>query len=308
MRARTSSGNIGIGHHTVTDREVVALLLLACGLAIITSCSGGTVSAVATASGVSATRPTPSHCDGFDAARAMVPIAAGDYVPLYGSDTLPVHIDGMLMDAYPVTQADYLEFVRRNPQWRRSQVKALFADPNYLRSWANDTTLGEERSPLSPVTSVSWFAANAYCSCAGKRLATVHEWEYVAMADSFVSDARNDAAFTAHILSWYGRRPDVIGDVGTVARNRWGVYDLHGSVWEWTADFNSVLMDDDARRGTSGNYEKFCGDASLGATDLGNYAAFMRFAFRASLKARYSVHNLGFRCARSDRATTTTSS
>jgi sulfatase modifying factor 1 len=36
----------------------------------------------------------------------------------------------------------------------------------------------------------------------------------------------------------------------------------------------------------------------LGATDLMNYAAFMRYAFRGSIKAKYAVQNLGFRCVK----------
>ena len=41
----------------------------------------------------------------------------------------------------------------------------------------------------------------------------------------------------------------------------------------------------------------FCAGGSVGATDVSNYAAYMRYAFRASLKANYAVANLGFRCA-----------
>ena len=42
----------------------------------------------------------------------------------------------------------------------------------------------------------------------------------------------------------------------------------------------------------------FCGAGSLGASDRANYPAFMRFGFRSSLRAGYTVHNLGFRCAK----------
>jgi hypothetical protein len=39
------------------------------------------------------------------------------------------------------------------------------------------------------------------------------------------------------------------------------------------------------------------GAGSLGAKDTANFSGFMRFGMRSSLKASYSVHNLGFRCA-----------
>jgi formylglycine-generating enzyme required for sulfatase activity len=45
--------------------------------------------------------------------------------------------------------------------------------------------------------------------------------------------------------------------------------------------------------------EAICGGAAAGASDPASCAAFMRFAFRSSLEATYSLHHLGFRCARS---------
>jgi formylglycine-generating enzyme required for sulfatase activity len=45
----------------------------------------------------------------------------------------------------------------------------------------------------------------------------------------------------------------------------------------------------------------FCGGAALKAKDPKLYAAFMRFAFRSSLTAKYESANLGFRCVRDDK-------
>jgi len=39
----------------------------------------------------------------------------------------------------------------------------------------------------------------------------------------------------------------------------------------------------------------YCGSGAAGATDFEDYGAFMRYAFRSSLEARYNVANLGFR-------------
>jgi formylglycine-generating enzyme required for sulfatase activity len=45
------------------------------------------------------------------------------------------------------------------------------------------------------------------------------------------------------------------------------------------------------------NKNLYCAAGSLKAVDKEDYASFMRFAFRESLKAAYTVRNLGFRCA-----------
>src|SRR5690606_29513532 len=43
----------------------------------------------------------------------------------------------------PVTNAQFLDFVRRHPQWRRGEVPELFAEQRYLQHWAGPTALGE---------------------------------------------------------------------------------------------------------------------------------------------------------------------
>jgi sulfatase modifying factor 1 len=82
------------------------------------------------------------------------------------------------------------------------------------------------------------------------------------------------------------------------AAELFGFFDLHGLVWEWTSDFNSAIVTGDARGDTGLDRQLFCGAGSAGAKDTGNFPAFMRYGFRSSLKAPYTVHNLGFRCAK----------
>lgn len=47
------------------------------------------------------------------------------------------------LDRAPVTRGDFLAFVTAQPGWRRSQVKRVFADADYLRDWADDLDPGE---------------------------------------------------------------------------------------------------------------------------------------------------------------------
>ncbi len=228
----------------------------------------------------------------------MVLIKGGTYIPLYGTDLTQVKVDDFWMDTFPITHSAYLSFVKEHPEWQRSKVKKLFADGNYLVYWESDSVLGKAQILNGPVTNVSWFAAKKYCECQGKRLPTIDEWEYAAMANESKADARTLESYNQYILEWYETPKTFNQAVGSTFKNFWGVYDLHGLVWEWTADFNSVLISGESRKDVDKDSNLFCGSAALGATDLMNYAAFMRYAFRGSIKANYAIKNLGFRCAK----------
>lgn len=224
-------------------------------------------------------------------------IKGGTYVPLYGLDSSMVEVADFYLDVYPVTKKQFLEFVKDHPEWRRSKVIRLFADANYLRKWSNDSTLASDMDPISPVTSISWYAAKAFCHSQGKRLPTMDEWEYVAMASETLANAQTDSLFNQRIIEGYETPRTYTYPVGSTFENYWGIYDLHGLVWEWTYDFNAVLISGESRKDVDSDKKLFCAGGSVGSTDLMNYAAFMRYAFRGSIRANYSIQNLGFRCA-----------
>lgn len=228
----------------------------------------------------------------------MALVKGGTYTPLYGTDSARVKVNDFYMDKYPVTHGEFLRFTNEHPEWQRSKVKTLFADGNYLVQWESDGVLGAKPLLNGPVTNVSWFAAKKYCECQGKRLPTVDEWEYAAMANEKKADARTIESYNQYILEWYEAPKSFNKPIGSTFKNFWGVYDLHGLVWEWTSDFNSVLISGESRKDVDKDSNLFCGSAAVGATDLMNYAAFMRYAFRGSIKANYSIKNLGFRCAK----------
>ncbi|MBI3848835.1 MAG: formylglycine-generating enzyme family protein [Verrucomicrobia bacterium] len=235
--------------------------------------------------------------------RGTVFIPAGAYRPLFRGENDPkeISVKPFYLEVEPVTNEQFLEFVRANPRWRRSQVKRLLADESYLKPWAGDLDLGKDGGKIrqAPVTCVSWFAAKAYCAWKGMRLPTVAEWEYAANASPTRPDGENDPKFKQQILEWYTTpAPRTLAHVGTGRANYFGVHDLHGLVWEWVADFNTALVTGESRGDTGLERRLFCGSGSEGANDRDNYPAFMRYGFRSSLKADYTVHNLGFRCAK----------
>lgn len=231
----------------------------------------------------------------------MVRIPAGAYTPLFVKDAKPVSVASFYLDVVPVTNAQFLEFVRDHPEWRRSRVKQLFADGNYLKHWRGDLDLGPDAAQLgkAPVTHISWFAARAYLKPLGKRLPTIDEWELAACADETRADASSDPEFRNRILEWYATpNPEKFPNAETFPEDFHKIRAMHGLVWEWVRDFNNATVTGESRGDTTLERNLFCAGGALGAGDPSNYAAFMRYAFRSSLSGNYSIANLGFRGAR----------
>lgn len=238
---------------------------------------------------------------------ACAPLQAAQYaiVPgglfrgvLTGNDDPPSPVARFFIRVTPVTNAEFLAFVQRQPRWQRGAAPAIFADADYLRAWAGPTELGNAVAPDGPVTRVSWFAARAFCEDEYARLPTWLEWEYVAAADATRTDARADPAWRARILDWYASTADASKQRVGGEANAYGVRDLHGLIWEWVDDFNALLVDADSR--VQGDAEKlrFCGAGAITMKDRESYAILMRIALLTSMNAAGSTANLGFRCAR----------
>ena len=230
----------------------------------------------------------------------MAKIPAGKYVPFYQKkgDNISQPVKGFCLDVYAVTNEDYLTFVKMNPQWAKSKVTRLFADSNYLKYWVEDFNIGPDYKQIknSPVTDVSWFAANAYAKWKNKRLPTTAEWEYAAGAAVSGKGEKGKSELTGIILQWYEKpNPAVLPAVGSTFKNEFGIYDMHGLIWEWVYDFNQPL----GGNSSTGELDKnlYCSAGSLKTVNEKDYAAYMRYAFRSSLKGNYCIHNLGFRCA-----------
>ena len=234
----------------------------------------------------------------------MVLVPGGVYEPFFarkarqqGGDLLPpetVTIKSFRLDRTPVTNAQFTGFVTRHPEWRKSGVPSLFAEGHYLGRWPEDLSFGPPEAAQRPVTNVSWFAAEAYCEAQGKVLPTTDQWEYALFDRGRGGDVVRD-----HILAWYAVPNSAdLPIVDDAEMNGYGVAGLIGLVWEWTLDFSSALTGAELRSSGDKNKAQFCGSGSLGAKDATDYAAFMRYSFRASLKASYTTANLGFRCAK----------
>ena len=214
-------------------------------------------------------------------------------------DTRQTRVAPFKLMRVPVTNADFLAFVRANPKWQRGKAPKVFAESRYLSHWSGPLALGPKAQPDQPVVNVSWFAADAYCKAQGARLPTWNEWEFVAAAAETRKDARKDPVWRERILRWYSRPSNrALMRVGLQSPNVYGVSDIHGLVWEWTGDVSSLLVDGDNRKQGDADQNKFCGAGALSMDDRENYAVLMRVALLSSVEAADVTTNLGFRCAK----------
>ena len=174
------------------------------------------------------------------ATESMVLIRAGEFQMgrnTGGStDEKPVHtvyVDAFYMDTYEVTNEEYKVFLLANPQWQKGNVEARFHDGNYLRDWRGNTyPAGKDDHP---VVNVSWYAAMAYATWAGKRLPTEAEWEKAARG-GLVGKTRPWGNTIDTTKANYNRN---VGNTTPVQRydpNPYGLYNMVGNVSEWCLD------------------------------------------------------------------------
>lgn len=204
----------------------------------------------------------------------------------------PILVESFYLDRTAVTNEDFLEFLQENESWKKDKIPAVFAAQNYLRHWQSGSNPGlEEIGENRPVTHVSWFAANAYCSDKGGRLPTLNEWEYSAQLLHFDSIQEMNR-FSTELIGWYSRvdaqNTQAVGSTGI--ENRHGVQDQFGLIMEWVEDYKPIIADElSLDCGTVGRLQQ------LG--NIYSYAASIRYITRMSFNPKTTTGMVGFRCA-----------
>ncbi|MBK6845318.1 MAG: formylglycine-generating enzyme family protein [Gemmatimonadetes bacterium] len=227
-------------------------------------------------------------------------VTAGHVRPFYLAGVADT---GLAVAAYQlaeraVSNADFLRFVIARPEWRRSRVARIAADPAYLRHWMGDTVLGPDVAASAPVVNVSWFAAHAYAEWSGARLPTTAEWELAAGRFRRALGGTTDRLQVLLLETYSAQASGATASATLRLTSDDGVLGLHGGPWEWVDDFNAVVTSGESRGDGTPDDGLFCAGGAALSADPGNYTAFMRYAVRGSLRGSYALATLGFRVAR----------
>jgi formylglycine-generating enzyme required for sulfatase activity len=192
------------------------------------------------------------------------------------------------LGVYEVTQGQYEKVMGKNPSESTGHFK--------------------KSAPDLPVEMVSWDDAQEFCRKltdlaqekeAGRcyRLPTEAEWEYACRAGSTTKFCYGDDESRLGDYAWYrGNSDGKSHPVGRKKPNAWGLYDMHGNVWEWCSDrydyeYYANSPTDDPAGPATGSYRVHRGGGWYSSpTDC-------RSAHRVRSTPDCRFDNLGFRMA-----------
>jgi iron(II)-dependent oxidoreductase len=197
--------------------------------------------------------------------KEMVPVAGGEFV--MGTDDRAFALDNernahivdlpdFLIDTTPVTNGAFVEFIedggyKRRELWDEKGWEYIkeeginapkhWYQPEHHSWWTQRFGFDEPLNPKAPVVHVSWYEADAYARWAGKRLPTEEEWEKAASWDPVTTGTKRLYPWGVEPPSPTRANLDQLAfgaaEVGAYPEgaSAYGVLDMVGDVWEWTA-------------------------------------------------------------------------
>jgi formylglycine-generating enzyme required for sulfatase activity len=209
---------------------------------------------------------------------------------------------------YPVTLGEFLKFYH-DADYKLEIERDRKGDFGFMsdagktsdkRPWAPGFENGDDH----PAVFVSWNDAAAFCQWLSKkegrqyRLPTEAQWEYACRAGSTTAFCFGDDEKDLDDYGWYdGNGGHGTKAVGKKKPNAWGVYEMHGCVWQWCADwydenYYANSPTDDPQGPSEGSMRAFRGGGWV------HEAKNCRSARRAYNVPGYRFYGLGFRVAR----------
>ena len=189
------------------------------------------------------------------------------------------------LGSYEVTQDQYEKVMGSNP----STFKGA-KNPVEMESWDDAISFCKKLSELPDEKA----AGREY------RLPTEAEWEYACRAGSTTTYSFGDRAESLGEYAWFKENAgNETHPVGEKKPNRWGLYDMHGNVWEWCQDWYTgyppaASTDPQGPDGGEGWFDPL--RVVRGGTGLHD-ADYCRSARRVGIDPSNRTYILGFRVA-----------
>jgi formylglycine-generating enzyme required for sulfatase activity len=213
----------------------------------------------------------------------MVFIPAGEF--MMGS---PAEEKGRLQNEGPVQRVRITKpfYMGKHEVVQSQWQEVIGSDPSHFGGSAG-----------LPVETVSWDDCQRFLHKAGNRLRlpTEAQWEYACRAGARTrfSFGNDEGELGAH--AWYGENGErETHDVGQKKPNAWGLYDMHGNLWEWCADW----YDDKYCAGSPANDPQGPNDGVLRVFRGGSWGGGpgnCRSARRSGGTPDYRTYGIGFR-------------
>jgi formylglycine-generating enzyme len=192
-----------------------------------------------------------------------------------------VYLDAYHIDKYPVTVKQYKRYCDETG-------KDMPYEPDW--GWKDE----------HPIVNVTWEEAVEYAEYYGKRLPTEAEWEKACRAGSETEYCFGDNEEGLGAYGWFeGNAGKRTHPVGQKKPNAWGIYDMHGNVWEWCSDwygkdYYKSSPGENPQGPVSGEYRVLRGGGWIAAPNP------CRSANRGwDVPALWVINLIGFRCVAS---------
>ena len=210
------------------------------------------------------------------------------------------------LSKYEVTRGDFARFVEATGHSSGNACWTYEGGKLEERSGRNWRSPAFEQSDAHPVVCVNWQNAKAYVSWLSRetgnayRLPSESEWEYAARAGTITRYSwGNQIGHNRANCNGCGSRWDdeKTAPVGSFAPNAFGLYDMHGNVWEWVED----CWNDSYYGAPSGGEPWTSGDCTnrvLRGGSWANLPRILRSAYRVRNSSSFRDVIYGFRVAR----------